>query len=274
MEIVRRPPSSSLASLGESLRQLPLFGDLLLTLTEHRIRVRYKQSLLGLAWAVLQPLTLMLIFVAVFSVIARVPTGDTPYALFAYAGLLPWTAFATGLSTGSGSIVSHAALVTRVAFPREILPFTYVAAALFDHAVGSLVLLLLLAYYGIALTLTVLWLVPILLILTALATTVALALSAVNVRFRDVSVATPLLLQLWMFASPVIYPLEAVPQAWRSLYLLNPMAGIVDGFRRAVVEGLPPDPVALGWSATITALSLPLVYAWFKRVDATMADLV
>lgn len=258
MEIVRRPPSSSLASLAASLRQLPSFSDLLLTLTEHRIRVRYKQSLLGLAWAVLQPLTLMLIFVAVFSVIARVPTGNTPYALFAYAGLLPWTAFASALSSGSASLVSHASLVTRVAFPREILPFTYVAAALFDLAVGSLVLLLLLAYYGIALTGAVFWLAPILFILTGLATTVALVLSAVNVRFRDVSVATPLLLQLWMFASPVIYPLDAVPQAWRTLYLLNPMAGIVDGFRRAVVDCLPPDPVALGWSAVITSLSLPL----------------
>src|SRR5687768_5953464 len=170
---------------------------------------------------------MMLIFAAVFSMIARVPSNGYPYAVFAYSGLLPWTAFASALASGSGSLVTHAQLVTRVYFPREIIPLTYIAAALFDLLVASSVLAVLLAYYGIGVTPAVLWTVPVLVILAGLAATVSLALAALNVRYRDVSVAMPLLLQFWMFASPVIYPLSAVPERWRTLYVLNPMAGIV-----------------------------------------------
>jgi len=272
METVLRPPSFSPGRLWQSLIALPHYRDLLFTLTAHRIRVRYKQSLLGPAWAVLQPLAMMLMFAAVFSVIAPVATNGHPYAVFAYSGLLPWTAFASALTTGAGALVSHAPLVTKVYFPRAILPLTYVAAALFDLVVASSVLWLLLVYYGIALTPQALWVFPILLVLAALATLVSLVLSAINVRFRDVAVGMPLLVQLWMFASPVIYPLEAVPQRWRAWYMLNPMTGIVDSFRRAVLDGRPPDVGALGWSAAVTFLLLPFAYLWFKQVDATMAD--
>lgn len=272
METVLRPPTFSFERLWSSLVALPRYRDLLIALTVHRIQVRYKQSVLGPAWAVVQPLAMMLIFTGVFSVIARVPTNGQPYAVFAYAGLLPWTAFASALSTGSVSLVSHAPLVTRVYFPREILPLTYVAAALFDLAVASIVLAALLIYYGIGLTTNALWIAPTLVVLTGLATAISLVLAAVNVRFRDVGVAMPLLLQVWMFASPVIYPLNAVPARWRPLYLLNPMAGIVDAFRKAVLDGVPPDPRALGSAAVLTLVALPLAYMWFKHVDATMAD--
>jgi lipopolysaccharide transport system permease protein len=271
-EVVLRPPSVSLERLWGAAKALPHYWDLLVVLTGHRIKVRYKQSVLGPFWAVLQPLALMLIFTAVFSVIASVPSNGQPYALFAFAGLLPWTAFASALTTASGSLTTHAALVTRVHFPREILPVTYVAAALFDLGVASVVMAGLLVYYSVALTPALLWIVPVVAILAALATTVSLVLSAVNVRYRDVSVAMPLLLQLWMFASPVIYPLSAVPDRWRSWYLLNPMVGIVDSFRRAVIDGRSPDFVALGWSLLVTVVLLPLAYVWFKHVDATMAD--
>ena len=274
MEIVRRPPSFSAERFRQALTTLPAYWDLFVTLTAHRIKVRYKQSALGPAWAVLQPLALMLVFAAVFSVIARVPGGSSshPYALFAYAGLLPWTAFASALATGAGSLVAHSALITRVAFPREILPLTYVAAALFDLAVASTVLLLMLVYYDVALTAHALWVLPVVVVLAGLATSAVFVLAAVNVRFRDVSVAMPLLLQVWMFVSPVIYPLDAVPAAWRGWYLLNPMVGIVDAFRRATIEGRAPDSSALGWAAAVTALALPASYLWFKQVDATMAD--
>jgi lipopolysaccharide transport system permease protein len=274
METVLRPPSFSVERLWRSARVLTHYGDLLAVLTVHRIKVRYKQSALGPLWAVLQPLAMMLTFATVFSVIARVPSNGHPYALFAYAGLLPWTAFASALASASGSLVTHAPLVTRVHFPREILPVTYVAAALFDLAVASLVLAALLIYYQIALTPAILWLIPIIAVLAALATAVSLVLCAVNVRFRDVSVAMPLLLQLWMFASPVIYPLNAVPQSWRAWYVLNPMVGIVDGFRHVVLDGVAPDHAALAWAALVTLLVLPLSYLWFKHVEATMADII
>jgi lipopolysaccharide transport system permease protein len=271
-EVVLRPPSLSLERLWSAAKALPHYWDLLVVLTGHRIKVRYKQSVLGPFWAVLQPLALMLIFTAVFSVIASVPSNGQPYALFAFAGLLPWTAFASALTTASASLTTHAALVTRVHFPREILPVTYVAAALFDLGVASVVMAGLLVYYSVALTPALLWIVPVVAILAALATTVSLVLSAVNVRYRDVNVAMPLLLQVWMFASPVIYPLSAVPDRWRSWYLLNPMVGIVDSFRRAVIDGRSPDFIALGWSLLVTVVLLPLAYVWFKHVEATMAD--
>jgi len=274
METVLRPPSFSLGRLGRSLVLLTHYRDLLVVLTAHRIKVRYKQSALGPVWAIVQPLAMMMSFVLVFSVITRMPTGEHPYAVFAYAGLLPWTAFAAALSSAALSLVNHASLVTRVSFPREILPVTYVAAAFFDLAIASPVLAVMLLYYGIPLTPAALWIVPIVIVLAGFATATSLALCAVNVRFRDIGVAMPLLLQFWMFASPVIYPLDAIPAEWRQLYVLNPMAGIVDGFRRAVLDGQPPDAGSLIAAAAVTVAALPLAYAWFKQVDATMADLV
>jgi lipopolysaccharide transport system permease protein len=274
VETVLRPPRFSLAGLWRSVIVLTHYRDLLVVLTMHRIKVRYKQSALGPVWAVVQPLAMMVVFAAVFSVITRVPAGPYPYAVFAYAGLLPWTAFAAALSSASVSMVSHASLVTRVAFPREILPLTYVAAALFDLAIASTVLAAMMAYYGIALTPAALWVLPIMAVLAAFTTAVSLALCAVNVRFRDIGVGMPLLLQFWMFASPVIYPLDAVPAEWRRLYLLNPLAGFVDGFRRAVLDGRAPDAESLATAIIVTLIALPLAYGWFKHVDATMADVV
>ena len=274
METVLRPPRFSLERLWRAVLVLPRYWDLICVLTAHRIKVRYKQSMLGPLWAVLQPVAMMVIFAIVFSVIARVPSSDHPYAVFAYAGLLPWTAFASALASGAGALVAHAALVTRVYFPREILPLTYVAAALFDLAVASTILIAMLIFYGIALTPAALWILPTIVLLAGFALAVSLVLSALNVRYRDISVAMPLVLQVWMFASPVIYPLDAVPHAWRAWYLLNPMAGIVDSFRRAILDGTAPDPAAFGSAALITTALLVVSYAGFKHVEATMADLV
>jgi lipopolysaccharide transport system permease protein len=274
VETVLGPPGFSFGRLRRSIILLTHYRDLLVVLTAHRIKVRYKQSVLGPIWAILQPLAMMIIFATVFSMFARIPSGDHPYAVFAYAGLLPWSAFAAALSSASVSMVNHASLLTRVSFPREILPASYVAAALFDLLIASSVLAVMVAYYGIAPTPAVLWVLPLVAVLTGFTTAIALALCAVNVRFRDIGVAMPVLLQFWMFASPVIYPLDAVPMEWRRLYLLNPMAGIVDGFRRAVLDGRAPDAGSLAAAAGVTVVALPLAYAWFKQVDATMADLV
>jgi lipopolysaccharide transport system permease protein len=269
-----RPATFSLDLLWRSAAILPRYWDLVVVLTRHRIHVRYRQSALGPAWAILQPLAMMLIITVVFTVFARVPTGDHPYALFVYTGLLPWTAFAGALLGASTSLVQHATLVTRVAFPREVLPLTAVMAALCDIAIAAGVLGLLLVYYGVPLTWTVLWLPVLVAVMGAFCTAVSLALCALHVRFRDVSIALPLVLQAWMFASPVIYPLDAVPAAWRTWYLLNPMAGLVDGFRRAVLDGRHPDPLALGIAAGLTLVLLPAAYLWFKHVEATMADII
>ncbi|HXH06724.1 MAG TPA: ABC transporter permease [Vicinamibacterales bacterium] len=272
------PPSLRQVRPLAALRRLAGHADLIRTLAAHRIKVRYKQSRLGLLWALLQPLAMMAVFTLVVSLFGARTLGGAPYPLFAYAGLLPWTYFSTGVSTAATALTGHASLLTKVAFPREILPLTYVGAALADALVASLALVALMAMYGVAPTLHAWWAVPIAALLTLFVTAVALALSALHVRLRDVGLAMPLVLQVWLFASPVLYPLELarahLSGSLYTIYLLNPMAGYVDGFRRAVVLGAPPDPLALALAAGVSAVLLAGAYVWFKYLERTMADVV
>ena len=271
---VIRPASAAWIHAGDHLARLREYGDLLYTLSAHRISVRYKQTALGLAWAVLQPVLMMVIFTAVFSVLARVPSDGMPYALFAFSALLPWTFFNTAVSTGTNSLVTHTQLITKVFFPREILPLTYLVAALFDFAIGFVVLVGLMVWYHVPFTVTTLYVIPLLALLAAWALAVALVLSVVQVRFRDIGVALPVLLQILMFASPIIYPLSVVPAAWRDWYLLNPMAGIVSSFRDVLLRQAMPESQPLIIACAVTAIALPLAYLFFKRAEATMADLI
>jgi lipopolysaccharide transport system permease protein len=257
-----------------NLKDIWAYRELLFFLTWRDVKVRYKQTALGAAWAILQPLSLMLVYTLVFSYIARVQTEGVPYALFAYAALLPWTFFSTALTNATNGLVSHAHLVTKVYFPREILPLSYVIAALFDLLMASSILFALMLYYRVPFTLNALWAVPVVFVLTVFLTAMSLLLSATQVRFRDIGMAMPLLLQLWMFATPVVYPLEQVPQRFRGLYVLNPMVGVVDGFRRAVVLGEAPDLRLLALSAAVSLVLLPAAYVYFKRVEATVADVI
>jgi lipopolysaccharide transport system permease protein len=268
------PPAFSAFAVVPQLGELWCYRDLLWTLSIHRVKVRYKQSALGVAWALLQPLSLMLIYTVIFSVVAKMPSEGAPYAVFAYSALLPWTCFSTALTNATNGLVSHQQLVTKVYFPREILPLTYVFASVFDLLIASTVLAALLAYYHVALTWHLLYVVPIVLLLVAFSTSVSLVFSATQVRFRDIGMAMPLLLQLWMFVSPVVYPLSSVPQKFRFLYLVNPMAGIIESFRRVVVQGSPPDWSILATALVITGILLPTSYMYFKRVDSTVADVI
>lgn len=272
--VIIRPPADTWRRLPDYVRALPEYWDLLYTLSLHRINVRYRQTVLGVAWAVLQPLLMMLVFTMVFSVLARMPSEGTPYALFAYTALLPWTFFASAVTNATGSLVGHTQLITKVYFPREILPLTYVVAGFFDFLIGLVVLGGLMTWYGVAPTTQILHLVPIVLLLGAWLLSVALILAAAQVRWRDVGVAMPVMLQLWMFASPVIYPLSLVPEGLRTWYLLNPMAGIISSFRDVLLQGTQPDPVPLRYAVVITAIALPVAYLVFKRSEATMADMV
>jgi lipopolysaccharide transport system permease protein len=270
---VIRPVSWTTLRIGDALARLIEHADLFRTLTRHRLSVRYKQSLLGPAWAVLQPFSLMVIFTVVFTRLVRMPSDGVPYGVFAYAGLLAWTFFNTAATNGTTSLVSHAQLVTKLYFPREILPVTYVAAALVDLAIALAGLLVLLLWFHIPLTVNTLAIAPALLVLAMLSTAFALVLAASQVHFRDIGAALPLVLQVGMFATPVLYPLSAVPARWYGWYVLNPLAGAVDGFRRATL-GLRPDFYALAVSAVIATIALPLAYMLFKRTDATVADMV
>jgi lipopolysaccharide transport system permease protein len=267
-------PSLSVAKLVRDLAKLGQYRDLLYTLSVHRIKVRYKQSVLGGLWAILQPVSLMLMFTFIFSYVAKIPSEGAPYAIFAYTALLPWNYFSSSLSNATGSLVSHAQFVTKVYFPREILPATYVIAALFDFIVASTVLVGLLLYYRVPLTIHALYVVPIILILTCFALAMSLFLSATQVRFRDIGVAVPLLLQLWLFATPVIYPLSSVPLRFRSIYNLNPMVGIIENFRQVVLRGARPDYWSLTIAAIVSVVLLFLSYVYFKHLETTMADII
>jgi lipopolysaccharide transport system permease protein len=275
---VIEPPSIRGLNIRRELARLPEFSDLLWTLTLHRVRVRYKQSRLGIAWAMLQPLAMMAVFTLMFTFIGRAPAADVPYPLFAYAALLPWSSFSSGLSSATGSLTGHASLLTKVYFPREILPLTYVAAALVDFAIASLALAALMAIYGVGLAPAALWALPAILVMTAFLVSAGLLLAALQVRYRDVALAMPVALQVWLFASPVLYPLSAVkaslPDSLYRLYILNPMAGVVDGFRRALVLHQRPDLEALGAGALVAALLLPATYFYFKYTEQTMADVL
>ncbi len=271
-ETLIRPPSFGQLDLTGGLARLVEYRDLLYTLSLHRIKVRYKQTALGISWAILQPLAIMLLFTLLFSLIVRMPSEGMPYAVFAYAGLLPWTFFSTALSNGAGGLVSNSQLITRVYFPREILPLTYVIAALFDLVIASSVLAALLVYYKVPLTPKALYALPIIAVLALFASALSLGLSALQVRLRDVGVAMPLLLQVWLLATPVAYPLSAVPERLRGLYMLNPLAALVESFRGAILHGATPDLRAVGAAGLISLALLVAAYLYFKRVEANMAD--
>jgi lipopolysaccharide transport system permease protein len=269
-----RPPDFSPSRLARQLWQLADYWDLLLTLSLHRIKVRYSQSALGIGWALAQPMALMLIYTLIFSVVSRMPSEGVPYAVFVFAALLPWTFFSTALGSASNSLVSHNYLITKVYFPREILPLTYVIAALFDLIVAGVVMMAMMVWYQIVPNVQILWAIPAIVVGVVFVLGLALALSTIQVSFRDVGLAIPLVLQIWMFATPVVYPLSAVPARFRPFYLCNPMVGVVETFRRAVLQGLPPNFESLAAAAAISAIVLPAAFAFFKYREATLADVI
>ncbi len=270
---VIRPVSFSPGIIVDGITELYWYRDLLYTLTVHRISVRYKQSALGLGWALLQPLALMLVYTAVFS-LTKMPKHGDHYSVFVLAGILPWTFFQTSLSTASTGLVTHTQLITKVYFPREIIPLTYVLAAFVDFLIASVILAGMMAVYRVSVGFQALNVIPILLIEFLLATGFSLILSAVQVKFRDIGIAMPLILQLWMFGSPVVYSFGDVPHRFRLLYELNPIVGIVENFRRVLVQGLGPDLSLLAYSAVTAAIILIASYLYFKYREATMADII
>ena len=254
------------------LSELWHYRDLLFTLTLHRIRVRYKQSVLGLGWAVAQPLAQMLILTVVFSHFMRIPSDGLPYSVFVFCSLLPWQFFSSALQTGSSCLVSHSDMIRKVGFPREVLPLSYIIAGLFDFAITLLVLASMMLWYQLPFRATILWTLPLMLVAALLTTALTMGLSAMQARFRDITYIVPLLLQLGIYAVPVLYPLSAVPERWRGMYQLNPMVPIVDGFRSAWLKGASPDMAQLGQSALVTAVLFVACYLYFRRVETTMAD--
>lgn len=248
--------------------------ELLWMWTQREIRARYKQSLFGFAWAVFQPLALTLVFVIVFSFIIRFPTGDIPYAIFVYTAMLPWTFFARGVGASVTSVVVNLNLVTKVNVPRAIFPIATVLTYFVDYLCGAAVFVLMMLYYQTPVTPAIALLPALLTIQIILMIGLALAGSSLNVLYRDVAQMTPLLLQILMYAVPIIYPFSMVPTWLRPWYLLNPMAGLIISYRSVVLEGVAP-PMDILTITVAVSLLIFLGGLWiFKRLERRFADLI
>jgi len=260
--------------MREVVRDIYLHWDLILSFARRDIKARYKQTALGVAWSVLQPLSMMVVFTLVFSVFARVPSDGIPYPVFAYSALVFWTFFSNTVAGGTSAMVANAVLIRKIYFPRETLLIAVLLAGLLDLGVASLLFLGMLAYYKIALTLAALWLVPLLLLQTTLMFGVISLTSATHVNYRDIGHGLPLVMQLWMFATPVAYPMSVIPAWLRPYYLLNPMAAIIDGYRSAIIAGTTPDLSALAVSVIVTIVIAGLGLTVFRRAAQTFADVI
>ncbi len=255
------------------LRDIWHFRDLLYVLTVRDIKVRYKQTILGVLWVIIQPLFMMIIYTLVFGRLAAIPSDGIPYPLFAYAGLLPWTFFSNALNNSGNSLVGNSSLITKVYFPRMIIPIAAVGAGLIDFAIAFGLLVLLMLYYGVGFSTNV-FMLPILAFLTALlAVGLGMLMSALNVKYRDIRHALPFLLQIWLFATPIIYPASFIPDKWRWLFRINPLTGIIEGFRSAIF-GLPFDFIGLAISIFIIFFILIFAAYTFRQMERGFADIV
>ena len=265
-------PSRGWVSLR--LRALWRSRELLYFLIWRDVKVRYKQTLLGAAWAILQPLLTMVVFSIFFGKLARMPSDGVPYPLFAYVALVPWTFFANGLILSSGSLVSNQTLLRKVYFPRLVIPISAVASGLIDFGIAFVVLLGLAARYGVTPTSHMLWLPALVLLALVTALGVGLWFSALNVLYRDIQYVVPFLVQVWLYATPIVYPSSLVPERWRTLYALNPMVGVVEGFRWALLgTGTAPGPMILVSAAAALMLMIGGLF-FFRRMEKSFSDVV
>jgi lipopolysaccharide transport system permease protein len=250
------------------------YRELLHILILRDLKVRYRQAALGAAWVVIQPVLAVAIFTVVFGHFAKIPSNGVPYPLFAFAATLPWTYFAEAARRGAVGLVTDAELVRKIYFPRLLIPLAGVTAPLVDFAISFVVMLGMLLWYGMTPTWHLLLLLPLVAVAMLLALAVALWLAPVNVRFRDIMHTLPFLLQIWMYASPIVYPLSVVPERWRALYCLNPMVGVIEGFRWALIGKSEPDVRAILGSVAVILVALVGGLVFFKRQERAFADLI
>jgi lipopolysaccharide transport system permease protein len=269
--VIIRPSSGRVvARLGEVWR----YRELLYFFVWRDVKVRYKQTVLGAAWAILQPFFTMVVFSIFFGRLANIPSDGIPYPVFSYTALLPWTYFANSLAACSDSLVGAQNLITRAYFPRLLLPLSSVVGGLVDLGIAFVVLVGMIVAYGIAMTWAVVLLPAFVLLALGTALGVGMLLAALNVKYRDVRYVLPFLTQLWLFATPVAYPISIVPEQWRWLYGMNPMVGVVEGFRWALTGTSSPSVVAIATSVAVVVVSLLAGSIYFSRAERTFADVV
>jgi lipopolysaccharide transport system permease protein len=256
-----------------NLREIWAYRELLYFLTWRDVKIRYKQTVLGFAWAILQPFLLMVVFTLFFGNLLKVPSEDIPYPLFSYSALLPWTLFSQGITRSSASLVGNISMVQKVYFPRLILPISGILAPVIDFAIAFVILIGMMFYFGYTPTVRILMVIPLLLLAFFTALGVGLWLSAINVRYRDVQYAIPFLIQLWLFASPVVYSSSLIPERFQAIYGLNPMAGVIEGFRWALLGTEPPSSLIVISFIAVIVLVVTGAY-YFRRSEKTFADWV
>ncbi len=261
-------------SLLDCVRELWSYRELLLTLSWREIKIRYKQTVLGVFWAIAQPASLTLIFSIIFGKFARIPTEGIPYPIFAYSALLPWTFFSTALIFSVPSMVRERHLIMKVYFPREISPLSSVFAPLVDFGITAVLFVLMMFYYQVGVTANILWVFPLFFLQLIFTIGISLFSAAVNARYRDVRYAVPLALQLWMFATPIFYPVTFIPEKYRMLYMLNPMASIIDGYRRVIIKGVRPELRYILLSAVVSLILFTAAYYFFKRAERKFMDVI
>jgi lipopolysaccharide transport system permease protein len=265
-------PPRGWTSLG--LRELWQYRELLYFLTWRDIKVRYKQTALGAAWAIIQPLSTMVVFSLFFGRLAKIPSDGVPYPLFSFAALVPWTFFANGLTQSANSVVLSQNLITKIYFPRLAVPIATVLSGAVDFVLAFVILLALMMFYGTPLTPHALWVIPLSLLALVTSVGVGFWLAALNVQYRDVRYAVPLVVQLWLFATPIAYPSSLLAEPWRTVYALNPMVGVVEGFRWALL-GTATAPGAMLFVSSVAALVVAVGGAlYFRRMEQTFADIV
>lgn len=257
-----------------TLKELWEFRELLYFLVWRDIKVRYKQTVLGAAWAVVQPLTTMVVFTLLFGKVVKIPSDGLPYSIFAFTALLPWTYFSQAVNRSTASLVSSAGMIKKVYFPRLIVPIASAVAPVVDFAIAFLVLLGMMAWFRIAPSWSIVALPIFMLLALMTALAVGLFTSALNVRYRDVGHAIPFLTQIWMFATPVLYPVSMIPEKWRALYSMNPMSGVIEGFRWALLGKQSPDFYLVLISTAAVVLLLASGMFYFKRVERLFADVI
>jgi homopolymeric O-antigen transport system permease protein len=269
---LRIQPSRGWVTL--KLREIWEYRELLYFLVWRDIKVRYKQTALGATWAIIQPLMTMVVFSLFFGYLGKIPSDGVPYPIFSFAALVPWTFFANGLAQSSNSIVGSSNLITKVYFPRLVVPLASVLPGIVDFGLAFAILLIMMLFYGIVPTLAVLWLPLFLLLALTTALGVGLWLSALNVEYRDVRFVVPFITQFWLFATPIAYPSSLLPEPWRTIYGLNPMVGVVEGFRWALLgTNQAPGPIILV-SASAAVVILITGAFYFRRMERTFADIV
>lgn len=265
-------PSSGLFDLD--LGAVWRYRELLYFLVWREVKIRYKQAALGVAWAVVQPLFTVLIFTTIFGIFARFPSDGLPYPVFALAAVLPWTYFAEALRRGATGLVADADLVRKIYFPRLIIPIAGVTSPLVDFLFGMLILVGVMFWYGIAPAWTILLLPFWLFITLTLALAIGLWLGPVNVRYRDVMHTLPFVTQVWMFATPIVYPLSMIPPKWQALYSINPMVGIIEGFRWSLLGTGQPHMLSIGISLSVITIALIGGSVYFRRAERSFADVI